>query len=260
LTNASPQNGSLDIAAALADPTRHAIYNVLVEAAGDPLAVVDVARQFSLHPNVARMHLQKLTDVGLVQSASRKSDKGGRPARVYRVSERAANLHFPPRDYETLAAVTLRALMELADADPTALDRAGKELGREEGRRALKGGNIDPTTADLDSIVESLRTTCANLGLFPVVEAESDGTIRIEVRNCVFRELSSQYPAHVCRMHGAMLQGLLEEYLSALDFESAPAIFDGSGRACLFKVRLAPSTHGTPKGPALGSARTSSTS
>lgn len=240
---APTQNGALDIAAALADPTRHAIYNAIVEAASDPRTVTQIAEQFSLHPNVARMHLQKLVDVGLVQSSVRKSPKGGRPARVYRVSERAANLHFPPRDYQTLATVTLKALMEVVGQDAAALDRAGRELGHEEGRRALKRDNLDPGRADLQTIVESLRVTCAELGLFPLIETLDDGSVRLDVRNCVFRELSSRYPKQVCRLHSAILQGLLEEYLSVFRLESEPAIYDGSRNSCIFTVRF-----GTPAG------------
>lgn len=235
---APSQNGALDIAAALADPTRHGIYNAIVEAAGEPRTVAEIADRFSLHPNVARMHLQKLVDVGLVQSGVRKSVKGGRPARVYRVSEHAANLHFPPRDYQALATITLQALIEVVGQDAGALDRAGVELGHEEGRRALKRDNLDPGRADIETIVGSLRTTCAELGLFPLIEILDDGSVRLDVRNCVFRELSSRYPAQVCRLHSAILQGLLEEYLTAFELESVPGIYDGSGNSCVFTVHF----------------------
>lgn len=240
----SSQAGALDISAALADPTRHAIYNAIVEAAGDPRTVAHIADQFSLHPNVARMHLQKLVDVGLVSSGVRKSVKGGRPARIYRVSEQAANMHFPPRDYQALATVTLRALLEVTGADSGALDRAGLELGREEGRQALQRDSLDPGRADMATIVESLRSTCADLGLFPTIEVLEDGSVRLDVRNCVFRELSSRYPEQVCRLHSAILQGLLEEYLTAFSLESKPGIFDGSGSSCVFTVHFS-----APEGP-----------
>jgi predicted ArsR family transcriptional regulator len=237
-TAAPSQSGALDIAAALADPTRHAIYNAIVEAAGEPRTVTQIAEQFSLHPNVARMHLQKLVDVGLVRSGTRKSSKGGRPARVYHINERAANLHFPPRDYQALATATLQALMAVVGDDAGALDKAGIELGHEEGRRALKRDSLDPETADMEAIVGSLRVACAELGLFPQIDVLQDGSVRLDVRNCVFRELSSRYPEQVCRLHSAILQGLLEEYMSAFTMESLPGIFDGRANSCVFTVHL----------------------
>lgn len=43
----------------------------------------DIAAEFSLHPNVARTHLETLADAGLVVVSSRKHPGGGRPAKVY---------------------------------------------------------------------------------------------------------------------------------------------------------------------------------
>ncbi len=49
-----------ELSAALADNTRFLIYRWIAEKPGTDVTVADVADEFGLHPNVARMHLAKL--------------------------------------------------------------------------------------------------------------------------------------------------------------------------------------------------------
>ena len=236
LANILSPEETLDITGALGDPTRYAIYRALVDAAGDPVTVSQVARDFSLHPNVARMHLQKLVDVGLVVADTRRSRGGGRPARIYSLSSRVASLQFPPRDYQLLASLALDVISSLTAENPELLDRVGSELGKEEGRRALKREGLDPTRHDLSTLLQSLTRTAAALGLYPRIEEHSDGSVAFEVRNCVFRELSSQHPNLVCRLHTAMLQGLVEEFVAGFRLEGMPTISTGAA-SCHFTLR-----------------------
>jgi predicted ArsR family transcriptional regulator len=235
LPNPSDQ-GTLDVTHALADPTRYGIYRSIVDAAGEPMTVLDVAQRFSLHPNVARMHLQKLVDVGLVQSDTRKSAGGGRPARIYRLGPTVTSIQFPPRDYQLLASLTLRVVDDLAGDGAGVLQRVGLEMGREEGRRALARDNVDPVAGPPERTLESLVKTCADLGLYPRIET-SDNSVRVEIRNCVFRELSSQHPGLVCSMHTALLQGILEAYFGEVDLVAEPAISSGNS-SCLFQATV----------------------
>jgi predicted ArsR family transcriptional regulator len=69
-------------ARALGTGTRASIYQRLGEH-GDPRTVADVADEFNLHPNVARAHLEKLAELGLVTVGQRKHPGGGRPAKLY---------------------------------------------------------------------------------------------------------------------------------------------------------------------------------
>lgn len=227
---------ALDLTSALADPTRYGIYRALVDAAEEPLTVLDMAERFSLHPNVARMHLQKLVDVGLVQSDTRRSAGGGRPARIYRLSSEVATLQFPPRDYQLLASLTLQLVDTLAQDDSGLLEQVGVDMGREEARRALARDHLDPTRASLEQRVDSLRRACGELGLSPRIETSAEG-VQIEIRNCVFRELSPQYPQLVCGLHTALLRGILDAYFGDVAVDSRPAIFAGEP-ACLFKATI----------------------
>ena len=100
------------------------------------------------------MHLQKLVDVGLVIADTRRSRGGGRPARIYTLSSRVASLQFPPRDYQLLAALALDVISSLTAEEPELLDRVGSELGREEGRRALRREGLDPSRHELRVLLE----------------------------------------------------------------------------------------------------------
>jgi predicted ArsR family transcriptional regulator len=226
---------TLDLTGALADPTRFSIYQAIVDAAGEPMTVLDVAARFSLHPNVARMHLQKLVDVGLVESETRKSPAGGRPARTYRLGE-AANLQFPPRDYRLLASLTLQVMDHMGPDGGGMLERVGRDLGHEEGLRALTRDRLDPLTAPLETTLESLAKTCAELGLHPQIDTAGD-SVTVEIRNCVFRELSPDHPQLVCGLHTALLQGILEAYFGEVSLDARPAIYAGES-ACLFRATV----------------------
>src|SRR5665811_312644 len=237
LANVLSPEETLDITGALGDPTRYAMYRAIVDAAGEPLTVSEAADRFSLHPNVARMHLQKLVDVGLVVADIRRTKGGGRPARIYTLSKRVANLQFPPRDYQLLAGLALSVVDTLTAETPELLDKVGYELGREEGRRALKRDGLDPGHHEVNALLDSLTRTAVALGLYPRVDRHADGSVDLEVRNCVFRELSSQHPDLVCRLHTAMLQGLAEEFVATFQLEGKPAISAGAA-SCRFTLRL----------------------
>ncbi|HZJ02148.1 MAG TPA: helix-turn-helix domain-containing protein [Thermoleophilia bacterium] len=225
---------TLDVTNALGDPTRFGIYRTIVDAAGEAVTVSDVAATFSLHPNVARMHLQKLVDVGLVEVDSRKSPTGGRPARIYRLGDRVADIHFPPRDYRLLAGLALKVVETLAAEEPEVLERTGYEMGREQAREALRRPR-PPQSQDPDAMVSELRDLCSSLGLYPRIERSDGGRLEIEIRNCVFKELSSRHPDLVCTLHTAMLKGILESFIEEFEVEASPAISAGQ-RACRFAV------------------------
>ena len=95
------------------------------------MTVQDIADKFEIHPNVARLHLSKLEDVKMIVSESKKTGKGGRPSRLYRLSDEVIQLHFPFRDYQLLAKISLQALSSLGKQGQEALTQAGKAFGQE---------------------------------------------------------------------------------------------------------------------------------
>lgn len=200
-----------ELSAVLADDTRYRIYRSIAEHPGEDVTVADVAARFGLHPNVARMHLAKLEQAGFLATDFRRSAGGGRPAKLYRLSDVVVTFGFPPRRYELLSRLALEALSAGGTRDETL--HACREAGREEGRRALAQEARPP--ADAARAAGLVQRVAEEQGLLPVVRWRDDG-LEIVVNNCTFRELSGGDPDLVCAMHRAFLEGVLEVVTAGL--------------------------------------------
>jgi predicted ArsR family transcriptional regulator len=193
-----------ELSAVLADDTRYHIYRWIAGRPGSDVTVADVAAEFGLHPNVARMHLAKLEQAGFLTTGFRRASGGGRPAKLYRLSDRVVTFAFPPRRYELLSRLALDALAAGGTREDAL--RVCGEAGAAEGRRALAGDADAPR--DRAAAAALVTAIADDQGLLPEVEWQ-DGALSIVVNNCTFRELSGADPDLVCAMHRAFLEGVL---------------------------------------------------
>jgi len=194
-----------ELSAVLADDTRYHIYRWIAEQPATDVTVADVAGEFGLHPNVARMHLAKLEQAGFLATGLRRLAGGGRPAKLYRLSDVVVSFGFPPRRYELLSRLALDALTAGGTRDDAL--RVCREAGAAEGRRALVGDAQPPR--DRDEAAALITRITEDQGLLPQV-AWQDGRLSVVVNNCSFRELSGADPDLVCAMHRAFLEGILQ--------------------------------------------------
>ncbi len=194
-----------ELSAVLADDTRYHIYRWIAEKPGTEVTVADVAGEFGLHPNVARMHLAKLEQAGFLATGFRRAAGGGRPAKLYRLSDLVVTFGFPPRRYELLSKLALDALAAGGTRDDAL--RVCREAGAAEGRRALAGDAEPPR--DHEAAAALVASITEEQGLLPEV-AWRDGALSVVVNNCSFRELSGADPDLVCAMHRAFLEGILQ--------------------------------------------------
>ena len=199
-----------ELSAVLADDTRYSIYRAIAEQAGADVTVADVAERFHLHPNVARMHLSKLEQAGFLAADLRKSSGGGRPARLYRLSDKVVTFGFPPRRYELLARLALAALS--VNGSVAKADQAAREAGLAEGRRVLAGERRPPRSRE--DVTALVRRVAEEQGLLPELGWRGDA-LHITVHNCAFRELSGTDPDLVCGMHRSFLEGVVEVVMVA---------------------------------------------
>ncbi|MEX1093305.1 MAG: helix-turn-helix domain-containing protein, partial [Acidimicrobiia bacterium] len=75
------ENRISDLTSALGDPTRRAIY-IAVRESAEPLTTTTISSVFEIHPNVARHHLDRLTEDGYLRVSASKGRAGlgaGRP-------------------------------------------------------------------------------------------------------------------------------------------------------------------------------------
>jgi predicted ArsR family transcriptional regulator len=195
---------------AFGDPTRRALYRKVVQAA-EPLSAGEAAELVGVHRTVARTHLQRLAELGLLRVKVRRGPGGGRPAKIYVASTEPLTAVLPPRRYERLAGLLVGVLRQMAGSEEAAAAAAaavGWKYGRDEVARLSAaetavweegggGPRLTPPAAQSWLDDNGFRAT--------VVDG---ATVDICVRNCVFRELAIAEPLLVCALDRGVLRGL----------------------------------------------------
>ena len=220
------------LTAVLADGTRYRIYRSIVQEPGAQVTVAEVAEEFGLHPNVARMHLTKLEQAGLLVTSLRKGAAGGRPARLYRLSDKVSSLVMPPRRYDLLSELALKALVETGDLDKVSV--VCRQAGVE-GAKAYLADHPQYRSGGHQQVVDAINDVGEQVGMLPEVHWE-ENMLSVDVRNCVFKELSTSQPDLVCTMHRAFLEGFIEQLAGAgsdAAVEAFSAISKGDDRCRL---------------------------
>ncbi|HET9731903.1 MAG TPA: helix-turn-helix domain-containing protein [Acidimicrobiales bacterium] len=189
----------------LADPSRHAVFE---EVSGrGPASIGEIAERLELHPNTVRLHLEKLRDAGLVDSAPDRHGSVGRPHHLWSVRDDAPALDMGPAGLRTLAHL----LADLAALDPALAARAvdvGRRRGRERaGLTPARDTPPGPAPAD-EAGLGPVIAEMAALGFDPEVGGEGS-TVAISFTSCPFREVAAVYPELVCRLHQGLTEGLL---------------------------------------------------
>lgn len=192
-----PADSQLDLLAdALGDPTRRAIFKYVAET-DRPVTAADVGATFGVHRTVARAHLEKLTDTGLLVTDFLHKPEGGRPPKVYSRSEKRLNLQEPVRQYQVLSELLLHTLERFGDAAEIIV----RDIGADFGRQLATSVSDD---ADLGGRLAPLAEAGAQLHY----EVNGD-TVELRTGNCLFREVATRRPRLVCLLDQAIVTGLL---------------------------------------------------
>jgi predicted ArsR family transcriptional regulator len=188
------------------DPTRRNIYRHL-RSCEAPQSASEVAGVFGLHRTVARAHLEKLGELGLVSTSTRRRPGGGRPAKIYAVTDARLEVMLPPRRYERLARLLLQLVQD--SLEPEAAASAASDIGRAYGEQVAAeyagGDGRSPVRLSPRAVLDWMDMA----GYGVALASNGDGQTVIEVHNCVYRELSQDYPDVVCAFDRSMLCGML---------------------------------------------------
>lgn len=190
----------------LGDPVRRGLYRHVAGSPGE-VGREAAAEAAGISRSLAAFHLDKLVEAGLLEVcfrrlSGRSGPGAGRPAKLYRRAEGEHAVSVPSRSYGT-AGRLLAEVVEQAGLDG-ALQAAARAAGEAEG--GASGGGSDP---------EEVLRSC---GYEPFWD---DGTLRLH--NCPFHALAAQFPALVCGMNLAGIEGLLaglpegREWRAAMD-------------------------------------------
>lgn len=198
------EDSALEALGTLGDPVRRGLYRHVTGTPGE-VGRDAAAEAAGISRSLAAFHLDKLVDAGLLEVSFRRlsgrSGPGaGRPSKMYRRAEGEHTVSVPPRSYDT-ASRLLAEVVEQAGLDQ-ALQTAARAAGESEG--GASDGGTGP--------VEALRA-CG-------YEPFRDGG-KLRLNNCPFHALADQFPALVCGMNLAKIQGLLAGLPDAQDWSAA---------------------------------------
>lgn len=157
---------ALKITGVLSDPTRYYIYKYISQK-HNYVTVQEIADEFNIHPNVARLHLSKLEDVNMLKSETKKTGKGGRPSRLYVLSQDVIQLQFPFRDYQLLAQIAFNSLLSLGSAGEKALYETGKQFGKELMQQHMHRLNVSAEALTIEQKNANRKRSILNSWLIP---------------------------------------------------------------------------------------------
>ncbi|MFJ8449877.1 helix-turn-helix transcriptional regulator [[Kitasatospora] papulosa] len=215
----SSEDAAIEALAVLGDPVRRGLYRHVSGAPGE-VGRDAAAEAAGISRSLAAFHLDKLVEAGLLEVSFRRlsgrSGPGaGRPAKLYRRAEGERTVSVPPRSYDA-AGRLLAEVVEQAGLDGE-LQAAARAAGEAGGAASDEGA--DP--------VEILRAR----GFEPFWDG---GTLRLN--NCPFHTLADQFPALVCGMNLAGIEGLLAGLTAGQDWT---AEMDPLPRGCCVALRAA---------------------
>jgi predicted ArsR family transcriptional regulator len=210
----APAGSRLDVLKALGDNTRYAVY-LEIARSPQPLSTGDVAESLGLHVNTVRPHLERMREVGLLESRRDTRGAVGRPQNLYQLAPDAPALGLEPPVLPLLSRMLLQVAVDSGADAEVALD-AGRQAGRSLAHRgavAEAPGSCAAALAMLD-----------RLGFDPTW-VEEEGRTTVAFGHCPFAELAEAQPNVVCALHRGMLEGVVDEAGTAVveDFHDLSA-------------------------------------
>ena len=228
---------TLKITNVLSDPTRYYIYQYITKRHQE-VTVQEIADGFSIHPNVARLHLSKLEDVNMLVSETKKTGKGGRPSRLYRLSDDVIQLNFPFRDYQLLSKIAIQTMMTLGEEGKKALYLTGKRFGSELIEQEMATHHHISSELSFDQKLTIIKSAATMAGFYPDFDVNEDQTkIYFEIYNCPFKELAIEHTEAVCNMHFEFLRGMFESVFDSVELVEKENMITGCN-SCSYQAVL----------------------
>ncbi len=213
----------------LAEPVRRALYEY-VASQPEPVGRAEAAQAADVPSHTAKFHLDRLVEEGLLTTefrrlSGRSGPGAGRPAKLYRRSDRQVDLTLPRRRYELAGQVLAAAVSRAAQDDVPVLD-AVRQVAHETGLAleapsAAAGSPADPAPDEL----ERLAVALAGQGYEPRREA---GVLLLA--NCPFHALAQEHRDLVCGMNLALLDGVVATLGCR---RTVAALEPAAGRCCV---------------------------
>ena len=226
----------LKVTSTLADETRFSIYEYMLQHKRY-FSVQEIAEQFTIHSNVARLHLTKLSEIGVISAEYLKTGKGGRPGRVYRAKQEGIHLSFPKRDHSLLVQWSIELIHELGDE---ALQKA-IQISYKDGENSIQQLLNDRKKMHPLSFEEKLKILTQSASLIgyitEVLDDKHSKTITFSIFNCPFHDQMPQYGEIICQLHESYLLGQVEQLFDTNDFVQIETMLRGCD-FCKYKIAV----------------------
>ncbi|HUO48713.1 MAG TPA: helix-turn-helix domain-containing protein [Acidimicrobiales bacterium] len=216
------------VTSAFGDPTRREIY---LHVRSNPGATAsEVATAFSLHPNVARHHLDRLAaggylEVGLERSAGAGA---GRPSKRYRAADGPGadpTIELVTHRDDLVVSLLVEALSMLGPkAAEKMAERVGEEYGRELADRMEPGEGQRSVRAAMHAIADALTAHG-----FAAHAEDRGATTAVVAEHCPFGEAATAHPV-ICAVDRGMVRGLLAGLCGETSHEPIPVILSSRAR------------------------------
>jgi predicted ArsR family transcriptional regulator len=180
----------------LAQPTRARLFAVLSELSR-PASTEELAALLELHPNGVRLHLERLSDAGLL-ARERRRQRRGRPRDMWAIAPGAQPGGDPPSAYADLGR-WLAGIIRLKKSTLRTVEASGREIGM----------GLAPT--DDRAAEEKMHGALVSLGFQPRRELDPDGGLTYRLCNCPYRDAANENRDVVCTLHRGITRGLLDE-------------------------------------------------
>jgi predicted ArsR family transcriptional regulator len=228
---------TLKITNVLSDPTRYYIYQHISQKHQE-VTVQEIADNFNIHPNVARLHLSKLEDVNMLVSETKKTGKGGRPSRLYKLSNDVIQLHFPYRDYQLLSKITIQTMATLGEPGKKALYETGKRFGVELIEQEVSKHPRSVALLTFDQKLAIIKNASTLAGLSPEFHANEEKTkVSFQIFNCPFKEIAEDNIESICQMHAQFIKGMFEALFTEIELVEGDNLLKGC-EACSYQAHV----------------------
>ncbi len=216
------------VTSAFGDPTRREIY---LHVRSHPGATAsEVAAAFSLHPNVARHHLDRLASGGYVEvSLERPPSAGaGRPSKRYRAADGPGadpTLDLVTHRDDLVVSLLAEALELLGPVEAERMaERVGEDYGRVLAERMEPGEGQRSLRAAMHAIADALTAH----GFAAHAEDRGESTA-VVAEHCPFGEAAAQHPV-ICAVDRGMVRGLLAGLCGSTADEPIPVVLSSRAR------------------------------
>ncbi|UUZ60125.1 helix-turn-helix transcriptional regulator [Nocardioides sp. B-3] len=188
--------------AALAEPVRRSLFDFVVRSRA-AVSRESAAEGLGIATHTAKFHLDRLVEEGLLEVefkrlTGRTGPGSGRPAKLYRRTDREVEVSLPERHYDLLSRILARAVAE-ASASGDAVASVVARVARDEG--AAWGASLDDLPGDAD--LERLASALDAGGYEPWIEDET-----LFVQNCPFHRVAQEQTELVCGLNPEFVSGV----------------------------------------------------